>query len=344
MRTTSISTMSLMNTPRTGVARMQSDLVRLNKEVITGRMADVGLNLGGATGRTVTLRIDKDYLATLATSNAAVTTRLDQTQDALSQLATAADDFRNKLISSGTTSSGTVIRQAAQAALSTFVAQANASDGRDYLLGGINSSVPPIANFDAGASAAVDAAFLAKFGVTQDDPAVASISATAISDFIDNEFAALFADPAWGADWSSASDQPIASRISPTETIDSSVSANQPAMRKLAMVYTMVAALGIDKLNDQARQAVVNKAIGAIGNAGTDLTTLQADLGTRQTRVKEATERLTVQQTIIDQRISAIEGVDPADAKVRIDMLSTQIEMSYSLTYKLLQISILNYA
>ncbi|CAN5346104.1 flagellar hook-associated family protein [soil metagenome] len=323
---------------------MQSDLVRLNKEVVTGRMADVGLNLGGATGRTVTLRVDKDYLATLVASNASATTRLEQTQDALGQLASAADDFRNQLIATGSTSSAEAIRRAAQAALSTFVAQANASDGRDYLLGGINSSVPPIADFDAGASAAVDAAFLARFGMTQDDPAVASISASDIGDFIDNEFADLFADPAWGTDWSSASDQPIASRISPTESIDSSVSANQPAMRKLAMVYTMVAALGFDKLNDQARQAVIDKATGAIGDAGGELTALQADLGTKQTRVKEATERLTVQQTIIEQRISAIEGVDQADAKVRIDMLSTQIEMSYSLTAKLLQISILNYA
>ena len=34
----------------------------------------------------------------------------------------------------------------------------------------------------------------------------------------------------------------------------------------------------------------------------------------------------------------------PAEAKVKIDTLTTQIEMSYSLTAKLLQMSLLNYA
>lgn len=337
--------MSLMNTPRTGIARMQADLVRLNKEVITGRMADVGLNLGGATGRSVTLRVDKAYLATLAASNGSATTRLEQTQDALSQMASAANTFRGQLFAAAAAdSSASVVRQAAESALTTFVAQANSADGRNYLFGGINSSAAPIADFDAGASAAVDAAFLAKFGVAQDDPAVASISATALADFIDTEFTQLFADPDWGTTWSSASDQPINSRISPTESIESSVSANQPAMRKLAMVYTMVAALGIENLSDDARKAVLDKAISAVSVATDDLTNLQADIGTRQTRVKEATERLAVQQTIIDQRLVTLEGVDPAEAKVRIDMISTQIEMSYSLTAKLLQISILNYA
>ena len=107
---------------------MQSDLVRLSKEVVTGRMADVGLNLGGATGRTVTLRIDKDYLATLAASNTTVTSRLEQTQTALGQLATSASEFRARLISSGSTINAAVIRQAGQSALSAFIAQANASD------------------------------------------------------------------------------------------------------------------------------------------------------------------------------------------------------------------------
>ena len=36
-------------------------------------------------------------------------------------------------------------------------------------------------------------------------------------------------------------------------------------------------------------------------------------------------------------------GVDPAEAKVKIDTLTTQLEMSYSLTAKLLQLSIINY-
>ena len=63
-----------------------------------------------------------------------------------------------------------------------------------------------------------------------------------------------------------------------------------------------------------------------------------------QNQVTDATNRLKAQQTILQTRIGTLEGVDPAEAKVQIDQLTTQIEMSYSLTGKLLQISLLNYA
>ena len=66
--------------------------------------------------------------------------------------------------------------------------------------------------------------------------------------------------------------------------------------------------------------------------------------GACRAQVSSATDRVKAQQAIVEDRIGTLEGVDPAEAKVKIDTLTTQIEMSYSLTAKLLQISILNYA
>jgi flagellar hook-associated protein 3 FlgL len=344
MRTTFVSTASLLNTPRTGIARMQSDLVRLNNEVISGRMSDVGLSLGANTGRSLTLHIDTQALASLVASNGTVTTRLEQTQSALDTMLTGANDFLKQIITNKDAAAAPgAIKQLAQSALSGFISNANASDGHDYLFGGINSATPPLADYGSGPGAAVSAAFQAAFGMAPDDPAVASISGADMSAFLDTAFSDLFADPAWGTTWSSASSQVMANRIAPGETIDSSVSANEPAMRKLAMIYSMVASLGVDKLGADARQAVLDKASSVVGDAVSDLTSLQAGIGTTQNRVKDATDRLTAQQAIIERRIGVLEGVDPAEAKIKIDTLSTQIEMSYSLTAKLLQMSILNY-
>jgi flagellar hook-associated protein 3 FlgL len=50
------------------------------------------------------------------------------------------------------------------------------------------------------------------------------------------------------------------------------------------------------------------------------------------------------EQDVVEARLASLEGVDPYEAKVRVDTLSTQIEMSYSLTNKILRLSILNYA
>jgi flagellar hook-associated protein 3 FlgL len=346
MRTAWISTASLMNTPRAGVQRMQTEMMRLSREMSTGRMSDVGLNFGAATGRNVTLHVDLDSLSGLIASANAGSTRLELTQAALNEMRDGATSFLEALMSAGDANgSVTTLRQTADSALAGFITNANASGGHDYLFGGINASVPPLADYAGSpAAAAVDAAFLAKFGVTQDDPAAAAITATDMADFLANEFATLFDDPAWGGTWSAAADQPLATRLGPTDAVDSSVSANQPAMRKLAMVYSMVGALGIERLGAAARQVVVDNARSLAGQAIGDLVNLQADVGANQNWLNDAVDRLTLEKEITERHLSALESVDVAEAKVHFDTLSTEVEMSYSLTARLLRLSLLNYA
>lgn len=345
MRTTFVSTASLLGTPRSATMRMQSQLAQLNQEVVTGRMADVGLNLGAKTGRSITLHVDTQALAALIGSNSTLSTRLTQTQSALDTLRTSADDFLQQLVSARSSAAGTqTLATLAQTALTGFIGDMNASDGSNTYFGGINSSQAPINDYDSGPGAALAAAFQAQFGITPDDPAAADISAADMNDFLDNAFADLFADPAWGADWSNASDTATTARISQTETVTTSVSANEPAMRKLAMVYSMIAGLGVDNLGEDTRNAVLDKAIQIAGQAIAGVNDIQTRLGGVQNRVTAASTKLSTQKDIVETNIDTLEGVDAAEAKVKIDSLSTQIEMSYSLTAKLLQMSILNYA
>ncbi len=165
-----------------------------------------------------------------------------------------------------------------------------------------------------------------------------------MSDFLDNEFGALFSDPAWGNTWSSASDQVISNRIDTSTTVSTSVSANESAMRKLAEAYTVVGYLGFDGLGSDAQKAILAKANTLVGSGNDGLVAIQASLGGVQNQVTQATDRLQTQQSIITTHIDSLEGIDPTEAKVKIDTLTTQIEMSYSLTAKLLQMSLLNYA
>jgi flagellar hook-associated protein 3 FlgL len=340
VRADSISTLSLLGTPRSGAARMQTELVRLTSEITTARFADVGLELGAATGTSAKLHIDTAALTAIADSNAAAAARLSATKAALDAVAADADAFLEQLILSR--DGGTWSGAQAAAGLASFTAQLNTAAGGVQLFGGINSAVRPITDFDSGPKAAAEAAFLARFGVGIGDPAAADIDAADMADFLDTDFAALFADPEW-ATWSSASDQAIRSRISPGETVDTSVSANQTAMRKLAMVYTMTAGLGAAALGAETRQTVADKAIALLGEAVADLTALRSTVDVTLARVNGATDRVELQRSLIESRIASFEGVDPAEAKTRLDALTTQIEMSYSLTAQLLKLSILNY-
>ena len=114
MRTSSISTASLVGTPQVGISRMQKDLVRLNQEVVTSRLADVGLTLGARTSQSVSLHIDNSALSALIDGNSAAAARLQQQQSALDTMRSGADDFMQTLVSAQSSGNSGTIAQAAQ--------------------------------------------------------------------------------------------------------------------------------------------------------------------------------------------------------------------------------------
>ena len=309
----------------------------------TGRLADVGLTLGARSGQGLSIRRDDASLESLIDDNATLSAHLDQSQAALTAMASTADDFLQSLLALPAGSAAPLQQQAATG-LAAFIDTANTASGGHFLFAGINTANQPMKDYATGGKPAVDAAFLAAFGVTQSDPAVASITSAQMSTFLDTQFAALFADPAWGTDWSTAANQNLTQRISPNEKVATSVNANDTAMRKLAMAYTMVADLGTTSLSADARNVLLAKATTIIGGAVTDLTTLQGQLGDVKKRVDDASERMKQNRDLLATQLHALEGVDPAEAKVRSDSFSAELEMSYSLTNKLLHLSILNYA
>ena len=158
-----------------------------------------------------------------------------------------AEAFQKDLLAArNSANGGSIIAQPASANLQSLLATLNVTMDGQYLFGGINTGVAPMQDYAAGSPSktAIDAAFLATFGFAQNSPLASGITAADMQTFLDTTLQAEFADPAWGANWSTATDQVMRSRISTTQTIDTSVSANEPAFRKLAMAYTMLSDLG----------------------------------------------------------------------------------------------------
>jgi flagellar hook-associated protein 3 FlgL len=347
MKTTAISTSAISRATRISLAKLQTQLVQTQKEVSTGRHADVGESLGSKAGHTVSLRQEHARLEAIIDSNNSVATRLDSSQLVLETMAKDAEAFFNHLLTGRSSGGQRVLQDEAASALSSLIGLLNTQINGAYLFAGINTDVKPIPEYDqvpaASNKQAVDAAFLAEFGIAQSDPAVSTILPADMQTFLDTAFADLFADPEWGNSWSQASDQNVRSRISNSELIETSTNANEPAMRKLAAAYTMVADLGTANLNADAFEAVVDRAITLVGEAVTELTALRADLGAAQQRLTTANERMVLQRDILSNHISALEGVDPYEASTRLTELLTQIETSYSMTARITRLTILNY-
>jgi flagellar hook-associated protein 3 FlgL len=348
MKTTGISSLSITDALRQSILRAQLELIKAQKEAATGRLADPGLTLGGGMSQSVALRQQFDRLSAIGDTNGLVASRLDATQASLKSISDLSQSFLNAMIGARNAPGGQDIALSeARADLKTMIASLNAASGGEFLFAGVNTDATPIADYFASpptaGKSAVDAAFFAKFGITQSDAGVSDIGSADMKDFLDTSFEALFDHDQWASTWSSASDRPINSRIELKHTIDTSVSANAEPFRKLAMAITMVADLGVGKLNQGAFEAVIDKAVSLAGEAMQGIGMAQADMGVAQKSVTDAKDRIALQLNMISGSINKREAVDPYEAATRVNSIMTQLEISYDLTGRISKLSILNY-
>ena len=346
MKLSFVSTRSISDAMRYQMLRMQSDLAKADKELSTGRLADVGAVLGVRTSQSVSLARDLNRLNGLVDSNAAIASRLSASQQALDQLGGVAQDFFAAITANS--SSGTdpsVLQAEARDALQTMVGILNSSLNGEYLFSGINTDVKPLNVYEAGSpgKTAFDAACLGHFGFTQTDPAASGITEADMQTFLDTQVAPLYTGAAWQSGWSNATDQRIVSRITLNETVETSVSANISGIQKLANAAATVQELLQGQLNGATQDIVVQSAFKLVGEAIADLTREQAELGIVQTRVTSASERIKLQVDLFTNNIRDLEGVDPYEASTRISSLMTQIETSYTLTARIQQLSLVRY-
>lgn len=349
MKLAAISTSYLMQAPRLALQTLEAQLADANKELASGKHADIGVALGYQVGQDVSLRTLSNQLTTLTDTNGLVASRMEATQGALTGLVSEAQDFINTMLSasSGDAVSASSLISKAKSALAAYSDTMNTSYAGDYLFAGINSDAKPVAAYEqtpaSAAANAVAGSFMASFGFAQGDAAASGISGSDMQTYLDGAFANEFAPASWSANWSSASDGVIASRISTSEIVDTSVSANEQAFRLLASAYTMVADLGIDKLGSAARQTAIQQSAKLAGQAIQLITGLQGGLGVVQSRVTAATTRLSVQSDLLTSRVDTLESVDPYEAATRVSALQTQVQTAMALTAQMQNLSLVNY-
>ncbi|MTI45911.1 flagellar hook-associated protein 3 FlgL [Roseibium hamelinense] len=348
MKTSFISTFTLSNTARNQITSQTSTLNKLQLELASGRKADVGLDLGGRTGDAVSLRSDFRFFNSIIDTNELAKSRLDIAQAAMDDIRTSAEDLQSTLIGvRDTGNSAPGVAAEADAGLQQLIARLNTQLGGSYLFSGINSDVPPINDYYANPASpnktAADGAFFTEFGFAQTDPGVAGITPAQMDTYLNGNFEALFTSPNWETNWSTATDQTAQTRIAAREEVETSVSANEQAFRDVASVFVMLSDLGNLDLPNETQKVVVDKAIEKLGSIVGDLADIQGSLGISQERVKLASERLDVQTNILNEGINSLENVDKEETAVRLNTAITQLEISYSISSRIQQLSIMRY-
>lgn len=345
MKTTYVSSSAVSNALRYSILRQQAELTKAQKESTTGFVADTGLALGARTAQSVTLNRDLKRLDGIVDSNGLVSSRLSATQQGLQQIGAAAQNFLSGLTSSASGDATYALTQkSARGTLDTLTAVLNTSLNGEYLFAGTNTDVKPINDFAPGSPSktAFDAAFAAHFGFSQTDAAAQGITAAQMDNFMTTVVEPMFTGTGW-SNWSNATDQGITSRITLNETTESSVSANQDGIRKVAITAAIVADLLDSNLGDAARGVLVNRAVSSIGVAISDIGQLEAQAGIVEQRVTNATDRIKMQVDLFQRHILETEGIDPYEASTRVTDLLSMIEKSYAITARMQQLSLMNY-
>lgn len=346
MKTSFISTLSLSQTLRHQLMRMQADLSRAQEEMSTGRLADPGITLGARAATSFSATRDIARLENLAATNGLATARLDATQDALEKLGRISQDVLEALTAASSGDTDTqVIRASARHALESMTSVLNSSLNGEYLFAGINTDEAPINDFTDPASpnkAQFDTLFASHFGFPQTDPAAANITAAQMDAFLD-VVEASFMGTGWTDAWSNASDQKITTRITLNETAETSATANERGMRRLAMATAALSDLLQIPLGDEAMQTLYERSTTLVGGAVADLARTQSEVGLVQGRIEEANTRISSQRDLFNALVRDLEGVDTYEAATRVNELLTQIETAYALTGRIRQLSLVNY-
>jgi flagellar hook-associated protein 3 FlgL len=348
MKTSFISNLAVQSAMRQTINQVQAELIDSQKEVVTGQHANLGEVLGATTARSLNLHRDLDMMNNLLTTNSVVTQRLSSTQMAMETISNAAQTGLNTLVALAGSTDSTQLATAAQTltdVMDQFTDAANTSVNGEYVLAGINTDVKPVGNYftdEMGAKTAFDSAFQSYFGFVQTDAAAVGITASDMEDFIADVVEPMFLDADWQTYFSTASDTPMTSRISKTETVQTSATANADGFRYLAMSAVISIELLNTPLNSDARAVVSNAAIGYMGQAINGVDEQRSQLGLSENRVSLANEVLQAQVDIIRLNLDDLEGVDVYEASTRITALTNQMEISYNLTARLSQLSLVN--
>jgi flagellar hook-associated protein 3 FlgL len=354
MKTSGISSLTVQNAMRLTISDSQKQLSDSQKEVTTGKYADVGTALGGKTSSAVDLTSDSLRLQNLISTNAIAETRLDSSQSALDQIASAAEKVQQTLVGLGNSTDSTTLNSAKKTikdSMDSFTAAANTSVNGEYLFSGVNTDVKPMADYNAVASDGTlsqakqefNQAFFSTFGMNPDDDGVSSISADDMTKFLTDTLEPMFTGSDWTSNWSSATDDTMTSRISKNEVVQTSTSANSDGFRYFGLVSVIGSEMIDGNYSTATRNAMIAKATEYSGLAVSGINDERTQLGLSQERVKDANNSLNAQKDIIDTQFGKLTGVDAYEASTKINNLQSLIETSYTLTSRLQKLSLVNY-
>lgn len=341
MKTTSISSLSISKAMQLTNSKSMTEVTKLQEEAVTGIYEDIGLELGTRTSTNLDYAREISRLQSMVDSNALAEERMSSSQLALDNMGTSAQSLLNSVTALSGNSDTTSLKVAADKAVATlenFVSYANSAVNGEYLFSGTKTDTQTLNDtFISDVTTDFNTAF-STFMTTNGITAVADVTAVQMNQFL-ADYEASFN---W-ASWTNASSTTMTTGISASESVSTSVSANSDGFKALVLATVVSSQLVNAGLNNNALAAVNTATTLYAGEAISGLNAERSRLGLSQERVEKANTYIGEQKSIINTQLTSLIGVDTEEASVRLTTLLTQIETSYKITSKILDMSLVNY-
>ncbi len=314
-------------------AVLKSDLNTLTAEIASGRTQNVARHLAGdysyLSDIERSLRVVQGYGT--ATNEAVLFT--DAMQQVLETVQKTTQDLSADLLAAGNAPGPAIRDSVAKSAaerFATVVSSLNTSIAGRGLFGGVATDGPALAPGER----ILDAL----------RPAVASVGNPA--DFL----AVIDAWFAPGGGFDTAAYQGAATSLAPFRVgadtaIHLDLRADDPRLRSV-MAQFAAAALSTDPstgLNTADVAALQHQLAERVLSDSDRLTGLRSDLGFAQSRLEEASSRLSAERTALDYARGSLLSVDPYDSATRLEETEFRLESLYAVTARLSRLSLMEY-
>jgi flagellar hook-associated protein 3 FlgL len=341
--------------------RTRGELDRLTKEVATGTHADYFRGIGTQASRGIALRTTFSRLSFYKESATVASIQLDGQQQSLGIVKDVAIEVRGKLLSIQNGADDTTPAKLSEGA-ANFLEQVRSSlnlalAGR-FVFSGPAVDTPPVPDSGDPMDVNTPAGVLHRLkftAATRMDPDPNNWVARDLKDTAEMqaflaEVDQVFSDPpanhpqfSYSVFYDGSTSGKMTARIDEGSEVSLDVRANDPALRNVLKSLFVLEAIPSSETSAESYRTLAEGLTTTLSGGIYGATNLAAAVGYREQLVNETLDRHGQTEKLVNNTISDLEGVDDYKAASRLTALQQQMEMTYTLTARLNQLSLVNF-
>jgi flagellar hook-associated protein 3 FlgL len=339
-----ISTLATYLQLNSSIRTLQRSMLEAQKEMSTGRKADLIAALRDRAAEAVNLRNTLNDTAEFKRSAEIVASRIDTMQTALAGVRDIIGQMRNTALTARDDVSRAYLQEAATAAIDRVNSFLNGQAVGRTLFAGIETDTSPMQDVDtvnAGSGYSPLQAVqqvISSFGPMTDAASAQAVAAGVASIFDDSN-----ADPNLrytATFYNGATTGSVTTRLDNGYQVDYGVRADDPAIRQVLEGLYMLASVAPGSVPDEAYAAWQDTAITRLVDGYQAVVDLSAQLGFKEAMINDAITRHQATMAQLNNQVADLEAADPYETAMRLSQLQTQLEATFSITARMNELTL----